>query len=157
MKKNILIVLILFILLVGVIFLYYFKNSSLENESVEYLNYQNESQNVSQKESQDINKSENQNNTNLSTSSENNIQNQLSKKNYSFEEVQTHNSKQSCWSVIRGKVYNLTAWISKHPGGEKAILNICGKDGTVFFVNQHGGKDGPEKALSQFEIGELQN
>jgi cytochrome b involved in lipid metabolism len=148
MKKIILIVLILFIVLVSVVFLY-FKKFSLEDESTEYLNSnQNASQNIN---------NENKIDNNLTTSSEKNLQNQLVKKTYSFEEVQTHNSKQSCWSAIRGKVYDLTSWISNHPGGEKAILSICGKDGTEAFVNQHGGKNKPEKALSQFEIGELQN
>ena len=147
MKKIILIVLILFIVFIGAGFLY-FKNSSLEDESTEYLNNnQNALQNIN---------SENKIN-NLATSSEKTSQNQLVKKTYSFEEVQTHNSKQSCWSAIRGKVYDLTSWISNHPGGEKAILSICGKDGTEAFIKQHGGKDNPEKALSQFEIGELQN
>jgi len=147
MKKIILIVLILFIVLVSVAFLY-FKKFSSEDEAKEYLNSnQNAPQNIN---------SENKIN-NLATSSEKNLQNQLVKKTYSFEEVQTHNSKQSCWSAIRGKVYDLTSWISNHPGGEKAILSICGKDGTEAFVNEHGGKDKPEKALSQFEIGELQN
>jgi cytochrome b involved in lipid metabolism len=145
MRKNILIVSILLIVFVGFAFLY-FKNSSPEDESTEYFNYQNESQNIVQNESQD-----------LATSSEKTSQNQLVKKTYSFEEVKTHNSKQSCWSAIRGKVYDLTSWISNHPGGEKAILSICGKDGTEAFVNQHGGKDKPEKALSQFEIGDIQN
>jgi cytochrome b involved in lipid metabolism len=148
MKKIILIVLILFIVLVSVVFLY-FKKFSSEDESTEYLNSnQNASQNIN---------NENKIDNNLTTSSEKNLQNQLVKKTYSFEEVQTHNSKQSCWSAIRGKVYDLTSWISNHPGGEKAILSICGKDGTEAFVNQHGGKNKPEKALSQFEIGELQN
>lgn len=148
MKKIILIVLILFIVFIGAGFLY-FKKFSSEDESTEYLNSnQNASQNIN---------NENKIDNNLATSSEKNLQNQLVKKTYSFEEVQIHNSKQSCWSAIRGKVYDLTSWISNHPGGEKAILSICGKDGTEAFVNQHGGKDKPEKTLSQFEIGELQN
>jgi cytochrome b involved in lipid metabolism len=147
MKKIILIVLILLIVFLGAAFLY-FKKFSSEDESIEYLN-------SNQNASQNINSGNKINN--LATSSEKNLQNQLVKKTYSFEEVQTHNSKQSCWSAIRGKVYDLTSWISNHPGGEKAILSICGKDGTEAFVNQHGGKNKPEKALSQFEIGELQN
>jgi cytochrome b involved in lipid metabolism len=157
MKKIIFIILTLFIILIGATFLY-FKNLSPKYKSEEFFNYQGGSQNIVQNESQDINKGENQNNNNnLTTSSEKTLQNQPVKKTYSFEEVQAHNSKQSCWSAIRGKVYDLTSWISNHPGGEKAILSICGKDGTEAFVNQHGGKDKPEKALSQFEIGELQN
>ena len=70
-------------------------------------------------------------------------------------EVEKHNSKESCWSVIRGKVYDLTNWIDKHPGGLDKILNICGKDGTEIFEKVHGGKEKPENALKNFEIGVL--
>jgi len=83
-----------------------------------------------------------------------NLDNQ-SLKFYSLKEVETHNSKESCWSIIRKSVYDLTSWINRHPGGEKAILSICGKDGTQFFENQHGGAEKPEKILSQFEIGKI--
>jgi len=74
---------------------------------------------------------------------------------YTLDQVKKNNSKENCWSVIRGKVYDLTNWIDKHPGGADKILNICGKDGTEFFVKQHGGKEMPENALKNFEIGVL--
>ncbi|MCX7589986.1 MAG: cytochrome b5 domain-containing protein, partial [Patescibacteria group bacterium] len=57
--------------------------------------------------------------------------------------------------VIRENVYDLTSWITKHPGGEKAILNLCGKDGTSLFEKQHGGEKIPEDALAKFKIGKL--
>ena len=77
------------------------------------------------------------------------------KKSFTMAEVEKHNSKESCWSVIRGKVYDLTNWIDKHPGGPDKILNICGKDGTKIFEKVHGGKEKPENALKNFEIGVL--
>ena len=72
---------------------------------------------------------------------------------FTVAEVATHNSQTSCYSIVRGAVYDLTAWIGQHPGGSKAILGICGKDGTAAFEGQHGGKGGPEKALTNFKIG----
>jgi cytochrome b involved in lipid metabolism len=78
-------------------------------------------------------------------------------KTYTMEEVSKHNSKESCYSVIRGKVYDLTNWIEKHPGGQEKILNICGKDGTEIFKKVHEGKQKPENALMNFEIGNLLN
>ena len=78
-------------------------------------------------------------------------------KTYTMEEVAKHNSKESCWTVIRGEVYDLTNWIDKHPGGADKILKICGKDGTDLFVRQHGGKEKPEKILESFEIGVLKS
>lgn len=74
---------------------------------------------------------------------------------YTIEEISKHNSQENCWTVIRGKVYDLTQWIDKHPGGADKILSICGKDGTQAFVQKHGGKEKPEKILKEFEIGVL--
>ena len=76
-------------------------------------------------------------------------------KSFTMTEVEKRNSKESCWSVIRGKVYDLTNWIDKHPGGLDKILNICGKDGTEIFEKVHGGKEKPENILKNFEIGVL--
>ena len=74
---------------------------------------------------------------------------------YTMAQVATANSAAKCWTVISGKVYNLTSWIAQHPGGEGAILSICGKDGTAAFNNQHGGQGKPEQILSTFLIGTL--
>jgi cytochrome b involved in lipid metabolism len=76
-------------------------------------------------------------------------------KSYTMEEVSKHNSKESCWSVIRGEVYDLTSWVNKHPGGPDKILRICGKDGTDLFIKQHGGAERPENILENFKIGVL--
>ncbi len=69
--------------------------------------------------------------------------------------VATHNSAASCWSAINGSVYDLTAWIAKHPGGEQAIKQLCGKDGTSLFNNKHGGQERQESTLASFKIGAL--
>ncbi len=79
----------------------------------------------------------------------------VGEKSYSLAEVITHNSKESCWSTVSGKVYDLTSWISKHPGGEGAIFSICGKDGTDNFLGKHGGDEKPEAKLATFYIGLL--
>ena len=74
---------------------------------------------------------------------------------YTLAQVATHNSQASCWSAISGKVYDLTAWISQHPGGSRAILSICGKDGTAAFTGKHGGQARPASELAGFDIGVL--
>ncbi|MEM4461037.1 MAG: cytochrome b5-like heme/steroid binding domain-containing protein, partial [Nanopusillaceae archaeon] len=96
--------------------------------------------------------------TQITTSSELTTSTQSEKteeKFYTMEEVAKHNSRESCWTVIRGEVYDLTQWIDKHPGGADKILALCGKDGTKAFEKKHGGQEKPEKALEQFEIGKL--
>lgn len=74
---------------------------------------------------------------------------------YTLADVILHSSEASCWSVVNDKVYDLTAWISKHPGGSKAILSICGKDGTSAFIGQHEGDSKPEEKITTFYIGAL--
>ncbi len=69
--------------------------------------------------------------------------------------VATHNSRTSCWTAISGSVYDLTGWIPNHPGGEAAILGLCGKDGTAAFAGKHGGDARPKTVLAGFKIGVL--
>jgi cytochrome b involved in lipid metabolism len=70
--------------------------------------------------------------------------------------VAANNSNSSCWVVIEGLVYDLTPWISKHPGGAGAILGLCGSDGTEQFAGKHGGQATPASALKDYLLGELQ-
>ncbi len=89
---------------------------------------------------------------------ENNTQDMtISNPTYTMSEVANHNTASDCWSVVRGQVYDLTEWIGKHPGGEKAITQLCGVDGTDKFVGKHGGSSLQENTLAGYEIGELAN
>lgn len=74
---------------------------------------------------------------------------------YTMADVSSHSNASSCWTIISGTVYDLTKWIGAHPGGERAILSICGKDGTAAFEGQHGGQGRPEQMLATFKIGVL--
>ncbi len=74
---------------------------------------------------------------------------------YTLTQVATHNSQTDCWTVVNGSVYNITSYITRHPGGVRAISSICGKDGTSTFDDQHGGQSRPENTLSSFLVGSL--
>lgn len=76
-------------------------------------------------------------------------------KQYTMTEITAANTESNCLTVINGTVYNLTAFINKHPGGDRNILRICGKDGTSAFNGQHGGEAKPEKMLATFSVGTL--
>ena len=76
---------------------------------------------------------------------------------YTLADIAAHNSQSSCWSTISGDVYDLTAWIGQHPGGEGAILSICGADGTSAFMGQHGYNGRVNTILASFKIGVLKN
>jgi cytochrome b involved in lipid metabolism len=75
---------------------------------------------------------------------------------YTLAEVEMHKTVNSCWATISGKVYDLTTWIPKHPGGPDKILAICGKDGTEPFMSQHGKNSQIVAGLQTFYIGNLQ-
>jgi cytochrome b involved in lipid metabolism len=80
---------------------------------------------------------------------------QTTEKTYTLAQVAEHKDVASCLTAIRGTVYDLTAWISKHPGGDKNILKLCGIDGTSAFEGKHGGQENPENALKGFAVGSL--
>ncbi|CAG8607543.1 17667_t:CDS:1 [Cetraspora pellucida] len=55
----------------------------------------------------------------------------------SGEEVAKHNTRQDCWVIIHGKVYDVTNFLPEHPGGVKVILDQAGKDATAVFDPIH--------------------
>ena len=57
-------------------------------------------------------------------------------KTYTKAEVATHNTSSDCWTIISGKVYDLTSYVSQHSGGDE-ILRACGIDGTTLFTQRH--------------------
>ncbi|KAH9926689.1 FMN-dependent dehydrogenase-domain-containing protein [Fomitopsis serialis] len=54
-----------------------------------------------------------------------------------YEEVQKHNTRESCWVIIDGQVYDATSVLEWHPGGAAVILRNAGKDATKAFVPIH--------------------
>ena len=74
---------------------------------------------------------------------------------YTMEKVKANASATSCWTVIKGNVYNLTAWINQHPGGSSSIKSLCGVDGSSAFAAQHQGESKPESRLAGYLLGPL--
>jgi putative Ca2+/H+ antiporter (TMEM165/GDT1 family) len=54
---------------------------------------------------------------------------------FTASEVADHNSKQDCWTIISGSIYDITEYIPRHPGGDE-ILAACGTDGTTLFTQR---------------------
>lgn len=55
---------------------------------------------------------------------------------YTAAQVAKHSSKDDCWTIINGNVYDITAYIPRHPGGQDEILEACGTDGTTLFTQR---------------------
>jgi cytochrome b involved in lipid metabolism len=59
------------------------------------------------------------------------------RKDIPLSEIAQHNTAEDGWTVLRGKVYNLSPYMRFHPGGEKILKPILGKDGTALFNRYH--------------------
>ncbi|KAJ6513084.1 cytochrome b5 [Mycena sanguinolenta] len=51
--------------------------------------------------------------------------------------LKQHRSKDDAWTAINGKVYNITAYLPFHPGGERELMRVAGRDGTHLFASTH--------------------
>jgi cytochrome b involved in lipid metabolism len=47
--------------------------------------------------------------------------------------LKRHNKRDDAWSAFNGKVYNITPYLPFHPGGEKELMRVAGRDGTKLF------------------------
>ncbi|CAK9190309.1 unnamed protein product [Sphagnum jensenii] len=71
---------------------------------------------------------------------------------YSLKDVKKHDTPEDCWLIIWGKVYDVTSWVPKHPGG--SLIHVkAGQDCTQLFESYH-----PlyvRKMLGKYCIGEV--
>ena len=72
---------------------------------------------------------------------------------YTASEVATHNTEKSSWIVYKKKIYDVTKFLSEHPGGSSAILRYAGKDATRVFDAYHGKSE--KKMLKKYRVGKL--
>ncbi|KAB1206777.1 Cytochrome b5 isoform B [Morella rubra] len=73
---------------------------------------------------------------------------------YTMQEASEHNTKEDCWVVIDGKVYDVTAYLDEHPGGDDVVIAATGKDATDDFEDAGHSKSAKE-LMETFCIGEL--
>ncbi|KAK2808954.1 hypothetical protein FQN50_004228 [Emmonsiellopsis sp. PD_5] len=64
---------------------------------------------------------------------------------WTLSEVSRHNSLADCWMIIHGKVYDVTSFISRHPGGKGVLLQNAGTDASAAFDSVH-----PVELLGQY-------
>jgi len=73
---------------------------------------------------------------------------------YSWSEIHKHVGRDDCWMVIQGKVYDVSSWVEKHPGGD-LIMQGAGREATPFFIPYHPSK--VSAILPKYQIGEVEN
>lgn len=73
-------------------------------------------------------------------------------------ELAKHNSSNSCWLLISGKIYDVTTFLRQHPGGTSSILPTCGTDATTAYASRGGTGSHSSSAyamLDAYYIGNL--
>jgi len=58
-------------------------------------------------------------------------------KTFTREEVARHNKPNDCWIIVDSVVYDVTSFAGMHPGGERLITDLAGKDVTEEFYAFH--------------------
>ena len=81
---------------------------------------------------------------------------------FTISEVSSHNTASNCWLIVNGNVYDVSKFLSQHPGGEAEIIPYCGKEATKAFDTQgRGGGRGhsttADQLLQDYKIGTLKN
>ncbi|XP_043772467.1 fatty acid desaturase 2-like protein FADS2B [Cervus elaphus] len=74
---------------------------------------------------------------------------------YTWQEIQRHNQETDQWLVINRKVYDVTAWADRHPGGREVLNHYAGEDATDVFRAMHPDPDIVQLYLKPLLIGEL--
>lgn len=73
-------------------------------------------------------------------------------------EIAKHNYTNDCWLIINNKVYNVTSYLSQHPGGTSAVAPYCGGEATRAFQTKDQGTPHSNQAnnlVAVFLIGDL--
>ena len=73
---------------------------------------------------------------------------------FSAAEVAKHNSEEDCWVIVAGRVYDVTAYLPKHPGGKALISRSAGQDVTRDFEAMFHSVRARDR-LQQLLVGEL--
>uniref|UniRef100_A0A4W2D434 Cytochrome b5 heme-binding domain-containing protein n=1 Tax=Bos indicus x Bos taurus TaxID=30522 RepID=A0A4W2D434_BOBOX len=74
---------------------------------------------------------------------------------YTWQEIQRHNQETDQWLVINRKVYDVTGWADRHPGGRLVLNHCAGEDATDVFRAMHPDPDIVRLYLKPLLIGEL--
>jgi predicted heme/steroid binding protein len=73
---------------------------------------------------------------------------------FTLEQVKKHDKEMDIWIVVHGKVYDVTNFLDKHPGGKKPLLKVAGLDASKQFDAFHN-KGILEKFGPQLYVGDV--
>uniref|UniRef100_A0A9I9DTI8 Cytochrome b5 heme-binding domain-containing protein n=2 Tax=Cucumis melo TaxID=3656 RepID=A0A9I9DTI8_CUCME len=65
------------------------------------------------------------------------LKGQSNKRLIPMSEVKEHRTEGSMWTVLKGRVYNISPYMKFHPGGADILMKAVGKDCTSLFNKYH--------------------
>ena len=77
---------------------------------------------------------------------------------FTLDEIAEHDSLDSCWMAIEGKVYDFTDYIPEHPTPDRIMEVWCGREATEGMRTKGIGRDHSPAAWAMMEpylIGKL--
>jgi len=81
-------------------------------------------------------------------------------KYFTLGEIRKHRTKETgIWLAISGRVYDITGFVDRHPGG-RIIETAYGRDASILFETHHNLVDDPSvvtKALQKYQIGVIKD
>jgi cytochrome b involved in lipid metabolism len=72
----------------------------------------------------------------------------------SLEDVSYHCQPHDAWMVVYDRIYDVTEYLRRHPGGEEVMLEYVGYDATMAFRGV-GHSAAATRAMAKFLIGIL--
>jgi cytochrome b involved in lipid metabolism len=72
----------------------------------------------------------------------------------SREELGCHNTADSAWVSIQNTVYDVSKYLTYHPGGQAILLEVAGTDATDKFLEYHSFIN-HQLILGKFAVGHL--
>lgn len=55
---------------------------------------------------------------------------------FSTAAVGQHNSRDDCWYILYGNIWDFTSYVDTHPGGARRLFEHCGTDATVPYSEE---------------------
>ncbi|KAF7824577.1 cytochrome b5 domain-containing protein RLF [Senna tora] len=65
------------------------------------------------------------------------LKGQSNRRLISMDEVRQHQTEGQMWTVLKGRVYNISPYMKFHPGGVDILMKAVGKDCTSLFNKYH--------------------
>ncbi|XP_058101888.1 cytochrome b5-like [Magnolia sinica] len=78
------------------------------------------------------------------------------RKLFSLSEVSLHTSKNDCWLIIGGKVYNVTEFLEEHPGGDDVLIQASANGDATEAFEEVGHSSTATAMMSGYLIGVLE-